>query len=333
VQALVLNPDEETKINGLTPAELREFLDRSDRWLSLEDDGAGGAKLASVPPKRTGFVRLKWEAKQVGPERLKASVWARLENKPKTRGPDTVLELPLVVVSPVRLSAMKLEVPELRAGQTHSADLLCYSTTRPQFKVISAKEKSDDPCFTCEVSRLDDAEIKKVAESLKEAPEQLLCVYRIRVHVHERAPDGKKQLDLGPFQREIIVATDQDDLVEHPIAIEGKVRGDILVGTSEFPDLIVFKTFPRSKGTEAQVPVETLPGMKLEMESVTPDYIQVQLVPRDGGGHRWNLKLTVPPNRALGRMPETSAVILKTDNDRRLRIPIQGRATEALGSR
>jgi hypothetical protein len=74
--------------------------------------------------------------------------------------------------------------------------------------------------------------------------------------------------------------------------------------------------------------------MPLELESFEPKFLQVDLKPKDGaGGKRWELTVAVPPRRLQGRLPEDAAVILKTEQDRRIRVPVVGRATLALDGR
>src|SRR5262245_36617208 len=48
---------------------VQQYLDRADHWQALED---AGAKVAKVPVRGSGYVRLSWQAKQLGPERLAA---------------------------------------------------------------------------------------------------------------------------------------------------------------------------------------------------------------------------------------------------------------------
>jgi hypothetical protein len=333
VQALVLSEEEESKLNAMEPAQVQQFLDTADRWQSIEDpEGAG--RLAAIPARRGGFVRLEWEAEQLGPERLWATVWARAQGQPKSRGPDTRLEVPLTVVAPVRLSTTKLDLPEVKAGQPQTAEFLCYSTTRPELKVTAVTEKTNDPCFVCSAKRLEGDEFQQAAKTLEQVTSKLVSVYRITVAVHQQAPDGTAQLEFGPFQRELVLRTEEKDFPELGIDVNGTVRGDITVGTEEYPDRIIFKTFPFNEKKTVSTPLETArAGTKLELVSVKPDYVQVELKPRDGGGTRWDLTTTVPARRLLGRFPDDSAVILRTEDDRRLRIPIVGRATQALNAR
>jgi hypothetical protein len=68
--------------------------------------------------------------------------------------------------------------------------------------------------------------------------------------------------------------------------------------------------------------------LKLELESKSPAYLQVQLKKGDRPMH-WDLEVTVPPDQCIGRMPADSAVILKTQSQhpRRIRIPVLGKGT------
>jgi hypothetical protein len=363
VEALVLTEEEEKKIGSLyavagavqaletaaglfhplAPAavfeqEVQRFLERSGRWQGLLEDGSkeGNPKVIQVPPKATGYVRLKWEAKQLGPERLAARVWVQAPGEPKTRGPETSLEVPVVIVPAIRVHPDKFDLPDLRMNQSHGSELVCFSSTRPAFKLVSVREESDNPCFVFHVTPLKGEELEQAAKTLERITGNLACAYRVRVTVYERLPDGSRQLDLGPFQRRLILTTDQGEIPTLIATVNGTVRGDVTVhGTEQFQDRIALKTFSGSKGASATVAVETArPGMTLEVESFEPNYLNVELKPKDGpGGTRWDLTVTVPPRRLQGKMPDGSSVILRTDNQRRVRIPIIGRATLALEGR
>jgi hypothetical protein len=354
VEALVLNDQEQGRIDRLATSggaaqaaeasggmllslvpgavleqEARRVLDPAERWTVLED---GGAKVVPVPPHAAGYVRLRWEARRLGPERLAASVWAQAPGQPKTRGSETSLQLPLVIVAPVRVHPEEIKLPDLRPNQTFDAEFLCFSSTRPGLNLVSVKEESDNPCFVCSATPLTGEALRQAAQSLERITGRVAAAYRVRVTVCERSPDGTRQLDLGPFQRRLYLTTDQDDAGTLLATVTGTVRGDVTVGTDEFQDRIVLKTFPSNRGQTATVPVETArPGIPLEIESVKPDYVQARLKPRDeGDGRRWELSVTVPPRRLQGKMPEDSAVVLRIDGQRRVRVPIIGRATLAV---
>jgi hypothetical protein len=70
---------------------------------------------------------------------------------------------------------------------------------------------------------------------------------------------------------------------------------------------------------------------------VIPSYLEATLKPveQSGSGDRWDLTLTVPPNRVTGRLPVDSVVVLKTNNvpPRRIRIPVIGRASLGIDNR
>ncbi len=334
VEALVLSEDEQKSLDGMSPTAVQQLLDNSKAWQPLEDDGTeAGLKMVTVPAQAAGFVRLKWEAKQIGPERLWAGIWARAVGQPKTRGPEKRLEVPIVVVHPIQINTNKLDILDIRAGQSQSVDFYCYSTTRPGFKIKSVKEKSDDPCFVCTVTQLQGDEGTKAAEVLQQPATRLVCLYRLRLTVHERSPDEKSQLDLGPYQREVVLLSDEADQPELSVGVNGTVRGDVTVGTEESQDRVLLKTFPSNKGKEVTIPVETAGGLKPKKWTVHPDYIKAELTPRGDSGNRWSLKVTVPPHVLRGRVPDDAAVVIEFDTDRRLRIPIVGRATVPLDSR
>src|SRR5262249_42480882 len=147
----------------------------------------------------------------------------------------------------------------------------------------------------------------------------VVCAYRISVTIHERLPNNGKQLDLGPFQRKLLLTTDQEDFPTLELAVQGMVRGDVTVGTESERDMIVLKTFPFRKGKEVTVPLESnQPDMKLTIDSKKPDYLRVQLTERadlaSPGKKRWDLTVTVPPNSPAGQLKDCF-VKLKTNTE------------------
>jgi hypothetical protein len=335
---------------GMNDVE-RRFLERADHWQSLlgkeESKAAAVETVASVPAQAHGYVRLTWRGKKPGFQKLIATVWTQRPGDPKTRGGRVELTVPVHSLAPIRVHPETVQVPDLKPNQTFKFDCYCFSSTRSEFKLLEAKEETDNPCFQCTVTHLNGPEFDKAVSTLREvpalnsgAPVLVLCAYRISVTVHERLPNNGPQLELGPFARKLLLATDQEEYQYLPVAVNGVVRGEVTVGTDESRDKIVLKTFDSARGASATVPVETtIPGLKLAIQSWEPDYLVVSLDQRVGqgpeGGARWDLKVTVPRSRAVGPMPENSAVILKTGSEppRMIRVPIKGRATVSLDGR
>ena len=296
-------------------------------------------KMAIAPEHGAGFVRLSWEGRNIGSIRLTATVWAQAEGKPRTRGSDTVLEAPVNIVPALHLWPDKISLKsDLGPNCEDTVVSYVWSSTRAGF-TIAAREENNDPCFECSCTPVTGDDFRRVAEVLNErgttAP---LTMYRVTVRVRERI--GGKQMELGPFSRKVLLTSDQPDFPKNNLIVDGTVRGDIRVGSLEAEDpakkgerdRIVLRTFPSTRGISVTIPIETNEqGSKLSVDSKNPSYLEVDLKPGAGAdaGRRWDLTLTVPPNRATGRMPMDSAVILKMDSEppRRIRIPVLGKAT------
>jgi hypothetical protein len=369
VEVLTLTPDEQHEFQtmiqqwaghkgkapwGLYPdvAGLQVLVQRVRQLLAHPQDGrwmllASAEKehqVVTLPPKSTGFFRLTWQNKNPGAVAHGSKIWQQVPGDPQTRNPDRIdLRVPLMVVKPVRLYPEHVKDLELGPNQTYSFEALCWSSTRPTFKLTSVKEENGDPCFVATVTPLTGDALQQATETLqknataKESPTwHVRCAYRVSVSIHERQPGNGKQLDLGPFQKKLQLTTDQDDFPTLELPVQGMVRGDVTVGTETERDMIILKTFPVRKGREVTVPVESSqPDMKLTIDSKKPDYLRVQLVERKDlsspGRKRWDLTVAVPPNSRLGRL-EDAYVKLKTDSERYIRIPVRGNATIELRS-
>jgi hypothetical protein len=309
--------------------------DPSLSWQVLD---ANDTKGLTVPAHAAGGVRLNWEKKEraFGPQTLSADLGTECR---KTTGHTIKLQVGLAWVDPVMIGAEdKLKEPPkegkegevaigtLLAGEAKTVNLLCWSLTRPAFKLQA--EKPEDPCVTCDTpEKLSADECKKVGEAI---PSPILCAYRVRVTVRERTADGK-QLDLGRFRR--YVKFTSDAVAEKGSAtITGVVQGDIMVGTEKERDLLLLGSFERSVGTTKEIPLTTeRAGLALEIES-KPEFLTAELREEQGIGalgKTWTLSVTVPPDTTLsGPVPPHSYLVLRTKGDkpRRINIPVIGNA-------
>jgi hypothetical protein len=160
-----------------------------------------------------------------------------------------------------------------------------------------------------------------------EIPPQPVLLYRVDVIVRDQPPEAP--LDWGAFHRDIVIKTDKPDIDPKVIPISGRMRGPVTVGVAGgVNDKMILYTFPAKDGKKETIPLSsTVPGLKLKLESYTPKYLHVDLKEYKDG--EWELTVEVPPNRLMGKLPDGSAVILKTvgPNPRRIHIPILGKAT------
>ena len=367
VKVLVLGPEEERKIRIQFPAaaaalvpnaaggglillgtltgfhhQVHGSLEAPERWTVLMDESSGRQTSTSdestlgvlIPENASGFVRLAWRGEKPGSKALLAKVWVQAPGNPKTRGEKTDLMINAVLVPPVQVQPEKIDVSNLNPGERHDFELLCWSATRPGFKLESVREETGNPCFVTSCTPLTGDDLARaVATQSEKGPVRMLTAYRIKGTVYERAAGNGPALDLGPFVHYLALTTDQPEVPPVRVPISGTVRGDITVGTDEARDRIVLKTFVRTKDKEEVVPVETnQPGLGLHVAGWEPKYLEVELKEKGtqaDGRRRWTLRVKVPRNKASGLMPPDSAVILETDSQppRRIRVPIIGRAT------
>jgi hypothetical protein len=320
----------------------RAFLEQNKRWHVLKKaEKEAEETVVKVPGKASGYVRLGWSGKKAGLEKLIATVWVQAPGDPRSRGGRTELTVPVHIFPPVRVYPEKVQVPDLKPGQTHQFHCYCFSSTRSNFKLTSIKEETDHPCFQCSATRLRGKELEDATDFLRRAEElktpaplRVLCAYRIDVVIHERLPNNRGQLDLGPLNRKILITPEIEDHAPLPLTVMGVVRDNVMVGTDENRDRISFKTFDRTKGATATVPVEvSQSGIDIVVDTWEPKYLEVRLEAKKSGalegGRRWDLHVTVPRNLAAGPLPENSAIILKTQTQppRYIRVPVRGNAT------
>ena len=133
-------------------------------------------------------------------------------------------------------------------------------------------------------------------------------------------------LDLGPFERTVVVAGPAD-AGEFKVTVRGTLTGAVALaeGTE-----VKIGQFPAKHGkTVTAALVADRPGVELELVpgEFVPKYLQVELgLPSDDGRRRWPLRVTVPPDTSPGDLPRDAAVVARTKgpNQQRIRIPVRG---------
>jgi hypothetical protein len=297
----------------------------------LEIDDSKGV---TVEPGAGGVVRLAWEDKKerqptARDERLVVEVWTQaLEGGPKTVNR---LELPVTFVPPLRIDkdAESLK-DDLGLGDEKMVEFKCWSSTRPKFP-LTARERSEDPCFTCSCTPLNDEERKQLEASTKS---HVLCGYRVAVTVRERLSD-KVQMELGPFVRRIDLTSDPD-IEPTVVLVSGVVRGDVTVGNDEDRGRIVLGLFSAKYGvTKAVKLIAHRPGLELKVDKVEPEssrlkvkYLKKLQTVLPGGRAEWELCVQVPPDGPSGALEHTAVRLTISGNPpRQIRIPVAGGAT------
>jgi hypothetical protein len=297
----------------------------------LEGEVASSA-LFKIPAKGQGLLRLVWEGRKTGPERIKAGVWTQPVGKENLRV-YTGVELPLVFVTPLMVSP-SLATVDLGPGDRKEVSFWCWSATRAGFR-LKAREESAHPCFSCACLPLVGEEYQLAMQAVKVGgnPPSVLCGYQIVVNVAERLDSGA-QLDLGHFTRRIILTSPDiefgEGMPEHAVTVRGQVHGEVTVGLITDRDQVNLGIYPKTRGTTKEVPVETLkPGLKLKLLDRNPPFLDVHLKETRSSleGTHYKMTVTVPKNQSY--LPEDSAIILETvDNPpRKVRIPVAGIAT------
>jgi hypothetical protein len=310
------------------------FMGPGPPWRTI---AVGDDRGQPVRKHSTAFLRLGWDGRNLAAVRLGIKLWVQRAGDPKTRGGWTQIDSGTVnVVGPIRFSPAALDIHDMDSTRTVATDqFYVWSSSRANM-TVTAYESTHDPAFICVVTPLTGPDFRDALAELKprfEIPPQPVLLYRVLVIVRDQPPEAP--LDWGAFHREIVVKTDKPDISPIIIPISGRMRGPVTVGVSggvgapaKVPDTIILYTFPARDGIKETTPLSsTLPGLKLEVDRYTPSYLNVDLQDHNNGA--WDLTVEVPANRLFGKLPETSAVILKTvgPNSRRIHIPILGKAT------
>jgi hypothetical protein len=313
--------------------ETRDFLADDDSWHYLKSGDAEVGTL-TIPPKAIGLVRLIWESPKVGKEPVKAVLWTERPGQKEPRG-HVALSMPVMFVAPIIVYPAKIQM-ELGPGERTKLDIWCWSDTNAGFQ-LEAREKESHPCFTCSCLPMSQSELREIGRKISGEPApNTLCGYHVVVTVAERLPNGP-QLDLGDFDREIILTSQDLEFLpgqnDFAISVKGKVRGDLAVGLLPGKDNVDLGIYQISRGTTKEIPLKSLrPGLQLKRLSQNPSFLEVNLeeVGKPGlEGKRWKLKVHVPPNRAP--LPEDSVIVLETNDQppRKVRIPVSGIGTRS----
>jgi hypothetical protein len=324
-------------LTGAAPALLcldgtRSIVDEGSRWQRMLEGEVASSALFKISAKGQGLLRLVWEGRKTGPERIKAGVWTQPVGKENLRV-YTGVELPLVFVTPLMVSP-SLATVDLGSGDRKEVSFWCWSATRAGFR-LKAREESAHPCFSCACLPLVGEEYQLAMQAVKVGgnPPSVLCGYQIVVNVAERLDSGA-QLDLGHFTRRIILTSPDiefgEGMPEHAVTVRGQVHGEVTVGLITDRDQVNLGIYPKTRGTTKEVPVETLkPGLKLKLLDRNPPFLDVHLKETRSSleGTHYKMTVTVPKNQSY--LPEDSAIILETvDNPpRKVRIPVAGIAT------
>jgi hypothetical protein len=338
------------------PAALVAHLALRQRltWEALYQDGQPFDRtVPAAGPGRPQFalVRLSWSGKAIGPKNIFANLYAGLPGAPAPSHQRLDAEINVVPAfelvrrtgptgwAPTR----ELPVGDLREDAVVTQEFFLLSSTR-SYPVYSVSGDAPDPCVRWDdpvpatpeevhsvtdfISRLDDR------EAAVRPPKSL---FKVRVTVRERV--GDRQLDLGPIERRLLVTAAGGGALA--LTVRGRVFGEVTILSGAEAGKVDLGSFGANEDrTRAVDLVADRPGLELTLAEAetTPNYLKARLEklpPTGDGRNKYRLRVTVPKGSVPGSLPETSAVILKTNGPtpRRFRLPVRGMTYDSGGPR
>jgi hypothetical protein len=306
----------------------------------LNPEAADGE--ATVPPRRLGWVRMKWTGEKSGRQNLAAKLWL---SNPKS-GPTVTLERRATFVEPVTVTANDFLAGHLRVGDLPvQFAFAVWSATRDEFIITRAAAvratggaAAADPFEVGQPVALTAGEREQLRKEF--GPARVRCGYRIPVTVRRVAADGKTLIEQGSFSRRVEVAT---DVSERPIVVtyRGFADGELQVDGLNDAGEVVFGTFRRDEGPSRSVSVRGVrANLKLEVDAARlPEFLRAMLTEEPaaaGPARSWRLDLRVLPV-AYGPFPRDddpvyrdSAVYVRTTgpSPQAVRIAVRGDAID-----
>lgn len=293
-----------------------------------------------IPPGGAGVARVYWNGRKEAGSSLNINirVWMHPKGKPEERSLESLV-VPILMAPAVEFGMQKLSLGSIGVGGSASGTFSAWSATRDasQF-TVEVDPSRKDPLVDVRVTPLDAAGIAELETRLVAAKRNtnIAAGYRIDVTVYEQK-DGK-QLEQGPFSRNLPLVVKSTNPTEDPLydaallpTVTGIVRGDIEVGAVEDAGKINLKTFSSTAGIRRTVPIWSEGAGDLKVEQVVPSTLKVNLRKIENEStparSRWTLDLDVPPGAWRGAGPPGATIILQsTMPARRIRIPIVGNA-------
>jgi len=316
----------EVAIAVLTAAEAALPVEQVDltpagRWQQLKVAETPSLTLpAATAAPVIGVLRLSWQGRQLGPEALAFRLWTRHGNEPPA---SERFRHPVNFVPALQVFPTEAALPDVAAaGQAAAVEFWCWSRTRAAIP-LQLKLQGGERGFACSSREATVAERAALPREIEASTVRGL--QRVTVTLTDAAA-----LDLGPFERRLVLTA--EPAVEPAYAIvEGIVRGPVAVGAPRDRDRVDLGAFAARKGTQRLIPLEAeQAGLTLQVLAVTPAFLDVKLeaLPAAAGRPRWQLAVAVPAGAAAGRLPPNSGVLLRLPDQRRLRIPVTGQATQ-----
>jgi hypothetical protein len=334
VEVVVLTPEEKKQLPRWPPNPARDVtLPGHARWQPLVD-----GQPVTVPAGAAGALRLTWDNRKPGDDRIGLHLWAQKPGEPESRS-QANLTRDLEVVPPIMARAAdglsrEVRLQTIDPGTVRAARVLCWSPTRPHFdlKAVVHQEREDqaDPFFTCTARPMTDDEREKLARHLSSQTrlKKVACGYVVTVEARERL-DEEHRMPLGPYRRRLLLQSHEAG-DEAGMDVRGVVHGDVQIGDDEDRGAVNLGDFRVRDGASKAIILQTGRGdLGLEKEGQFPGFLEVALGTAEataGGGQRWRLTVTAPADQQSGPLPPGSEVVLRTREKvpRMIHIPVRG---------
>lgn len=316
-------------------------LTNSLRWQALDfEQPENGVTVPAAPDDDTptwGIFQVVIKVSVVGYKKLSAEVGMAVGKSPTVR---QVFSVATVGTPVLDVIPKKIEVGEFPEGSApRVTELFCWSPIREQDELPppSVNVNVKDPFIRLGTPvPLTQSERDRIyAERLSAgAAQRVKGGYRIPVTVLRRVPASEVaagapvQPDVGPFERQIGIATTGAAVLA--VTVTANVTG--VVGLVE-GGIINLKDFNGRSGVERTVSiVSDRADLDLEVvpEECVPKYVKITLAaPTTENGRKfWAIKLVVPPDACQEDFPADSAVVLrgKTGGETiKVKLPVKGR--------
>ncbi len=315
--------------------------DPSIRWVTLEKE-----KAVEIPPHARGGVRLRWRKETS--ESLE-TFWAEMGTESGgVPGTPRKLVAQVAFIPPLQVSVESNLREQLKENEKENVNVepngsqtvtfLIWSPTRAEFRLKAQPPALPHPCVVWgEPQKLTAEECDHLAQRDGLKDPKVRCAYRVPVTIHERTPDGRGQMALGPYRRSLTLTSD-DDIDPVTVSVSGRVHGEISVLGSHGKGVIDLGQVRVGEPKSETIYLSSrVPGLKLEADpdwlKNKPEFLQeVTLAEEEPAAagvaeKRWRLTVIVSSDKPLGNLPrDESVIVLRTNGDppRQLRIPVTG---------
>jgi hypothetical protein len=323
-----------------TRAESHDLEEKAQKFVALNPEDPKAEM--EIPPRRAGWVRMKWTGEKAGPMNLMVKLWMHYPNS----GIEVTLERKVNFVEPVQISGTE------RLGVLRPSDLpkgyffYIWSSTRKSFNITKAEavrpktlSAAEDAFVVGQPIPLTDLETDVVEDAVHKA--RMLSCYRVPLTLQKLAPDGKTPFDQGNFRRQVEVFT---DAMEKPLTLtfNGMVVGDIQINGVDDAGGVAFGSFPKDSSPERKVVYfrTDSPDVKLELvKERVPEFLDATFTDESVAGERnkaWKLEVRVAPG-VYGTFPRDddpayrdSAIYLRTvgPSPQHIRVGVRGDAVD-----